>query len=236
MKRSAVFPCIAVILVLVWCFALFSVSAVAAAGMTEEPQAVTEKQTVSVTVSSASVVAGDPVTISGAVTGGNPVDRVMIWLFAGSYLDVSMAPVNPDGTYTKTCPTEGFPPATGYVFVQSPGDDGEFRIGFDATGRYAGQVVDAQDGSLLVSFTGAGSVQDEAAAGALTEALNRQDSDDVYTKTTFQLTAPSEQGPAGPAVPPSPAAPATKTPLSLPCGILGIGAGACCAAAACRKQ
>jgi hypothetical protein len=155
------------------------------------------------------------VTISGVATGGNLSAGVQIWIFAGSYIDVSTVPVNADGTYSKTFQTAGFPPATYYVYVQSPGNDGKFGIALDKSGKYSGQVVDAKDGSLLVNMTGTGSVQDSAAAVALTEALNKRGGDDVYTKTTFQLIAPTTAAVSAAVTTPSPApVPTTKSPLS----------------------
>jgi hypothetical protein len=189
----------------------------------------TTKPMISTTVSAATPVVGDPVTISGVATGGNLSAGVQIWIFAGSYVNVSTVPVNPDGTYSKTYQTAGFPPATYYVYVQSPGEDGKFGIVLDKSGTYSGQVVDAKDGSLLVNMTGTGSVQDAAAAIALADALNKRGGDDVYTKTTFQLIAPTTE-PTAPAVTtalPLPTTPA-KSPLS-PLTLLA-GLGLCCAA------
>jgi hypothetical protein len=123
--------------------------------------------------------------------------------------------VNDNGTYSKTFQTAGFPPATYYVYVQSPGNDGQFGIALDKSGKYSGQVVDAKDGSLLVNMTGTGSVQDSAAAVALTDALNKRGGDDVYTKTTFQLVAPATAAPSAVVTTASPVpVPTTKSPLS----------------------
>jgi hypothetical protein len=158
----------------------------------------------------------------------------MIWIFAGSYLDVSMAPVNPDGSYAKTYSTDRLPAATYYVFVQSPGNDGDFALVVDATGPYAGQVVDANDGSLLINFTGTGSVQDNAAAVALTDALNRRDTDDVYTRTTFQLTAPAPTN-VMPVTFGSQAAATAQSPFSLPAVLISLGAVAALVAVMRRK-
>ena len=185
----------------------------------------TTKDMVSATVSAATPMVGDPVTVSGVVTGATPVSSVQIWVFAGSYINVSTVPVNADGTYSKTYQTTGFPPATYYVYVQSPGTDGKFGIALDQTGIFSGQIVDAKDGSLLVNMTGTGSVQDAAAAVALTEALNKRAGDDVYTKTTFQLVAPTTAATAAEvttAAPPAPTATA-KSPLSPMTLFAGLG-------------
>jgi len=149
------------------------------------------KPMVSAIVSSATPAIGDPVTVSGTATGGNLTAGVQIWVFAGNYVNVSIVPVKMDGTYTKTYATTGLPAATYYVFVQTPGNDGAFNLDLAMTGRYSGQVVNAQSGALLLNFTGTGSVQDAAASTALTNVLNQAGIDDVYTKTTFRLGEPA---------------------------------------------
>ena len=96
----------------------------------------------------------------------------------------------------------GFPPATYYIFVQSPGDDGVFNMDLQSSGVYSGDVVNTQTGALLFNFTGTGSVQDAAASTALSDTINQQGFDDVYTKLTFQLvaagTTPTEMIPTSP--------------------------------------
>jgi hypothetical protein len=186
---------------------------------------ITDKSMISATVSAATPAVGDPVTISGAVTGGKPVTSVRMWVFAGSYVDVSAVPVNADGTYSKTFQTAGFPQATYYIFIQSPGNSGTFDIELEDAGKYSGQVVNTKDGSLLLNFTGTGSVQNADASVALSEALIRSNSDDIYTKTTFQLIAPSATTPALSLTTPVPAQPraTTKSPISLFTILAGLG-------------
>ncbi|PKG31829.1 hypothetical protein, partial [Methanoregula sp.] len=91
-----------------------------------------------------------------------------------------------------------------------------------------------KDGSLLINFTGTGSVQGDAAAVALTDALNRRDSDDVYTRTTFQLTSPAPTS-AMPVTFGSQAATTAQSPLSLPAVLPGLGAAAALFAVTARK-
>lgn len=209
------------LLVIPVCGADANAPATVPAGIT----AVSQKQTVSAMVSVAAPTVGEPVTISGAVSGGKPVSSVQIWIFAGSYVNVSTAPVNSDGTYSKTYQTAGLPPATYYVFVQTPGDDGAFNVKLENTGTFSGQAVDAKTGALLVNFTGTGSVQNAAAAVALSDSLNRQGVDDVYTKTTFQLVAPASTTAAPIQTTPAPATSAqpTKSPLSPVTILAGLG-------------
>jgi hypothetical protein len=185
-----------------------------------------QKPMVTATVSAATPTVGDTVTISGVATGGNLAAGVQVWIFAGNYVNVTTVPVMADGSYSATYQTAGFPPATYYVFVQSPGADGKFNIKLETTGKFSGQVVDSQTGTLLVTFTGNGSVQDAAAATSLAEALNRRDVDDVYAKTTFQLVAPATSTPAA-SVPANAAsavpAATAKSPLSALTIMAGLG-------------
>ncbi len=173
-----------------------------ATAATTTPAATVANPSVSATVSSATPAAGTPVTISGAATGGNLSAGVQIWVFAGNYVNVSTVPVKSDGTFSTTYQTTGFPPAMYYVFVQSPGNDGMFNLDLQTSGVYSGDVVNAQTGALLFNFTGTGSVQDAAASKALSDTINKQGFDDVYTKLTFQLmaagTTPTEMIPAVP--------------------------------------
>ncbi len=115
---------------------------------------------------------------------------VQIWVFAGNYVNVSTVPLNADGTFTKTYNSTGLPPATYYVYVQSPGANGNYNIDLQESGIYSGQVVNTQTNALIFNFTGTGSVQDAAASQALSDAINNQGVDDAYTKLTFQLVAP----------------------------------------------
>lgn len=148
------------------------------------------KQFVSATVSSGAPAVGEPVTISGTVTGSMLSAGVQIWVFAGNYVNVSTVPLNADGTFTKTYNSTGLPPATYYVYVQSPGANGNYNIDLQESGIYSGQVVNTQTNALIFNFTGTGSVQDAAASQALSDAINNQGVDDAYTKLTFQLVAP----------------------------------------------
>jgi hypothetical protein len=228
-RNSGLITCVFLILAMV---VVLPVSAVVASANTAAPagtpaaSSVAAKPMISATVSAATPIAGDPVTVSGVATGGNAVNSVQIWIFAGSYVNVSTVTVNADGTYSKTYQTAGFPPATYYVYVQSPGNDGKFGIALDQSGKYSGQIVDVKDGSLLVNMTGTGSVQDAAAAVALTDSLNKRGGDDVYTKTTFQLMAPTTATPAA-ASSTVPAVPATTAKSSLSPLTLVAGLGLC---------
>lgn len=230
-----------VVLLLV-CFLILPVSGLApqqgvpvAAQMTTT---ISQKPVVTVMVSSAAPAVGDPVTISGVATGGNLSAGVQVWVFAGNYVNVTSVPVQADGSYAATYQTTGFPPATYYVFVQSPGADGKFNIELETSGKFSGQVVDAKTGALLMNFTGTGSVQDAAAAAALSDALNRADVDDVYAKTTFQLVSPTVASTTviEPVTSvPAPPVPTTKSPVSPTTILAGLGIGSIAAIAARKK-
>jgi len=179
------------------------------------------KPFISATVSPAAPAVGTPITISGTTSGANLSAGVQVWIFAGNYVNVSTVPVNADGTFSKTYDTTGLPAATYYIFVQSPGPDGLFGITMQSTGQYAGQVVNTMTGATIFTFTGTGSVQDAAAAAALSDAINKQGGDDVYTKLTVDLLPPVIATLKAPGTPVAPgttgtAAPvATKSPLPL---------------------
>jgi hypothetical protein len=192
------------------------------------------KPFISATVSSATPTVGDPVTISGVATGGNLASGVQIWVFAGNYVNVTTVPVNADGTFSKTSPTSGLPPAIYYVFVQSPSTDGTFDIDLYDAGIYSGQVVNTRTKATIFNFTGTGSVQDAAASNALSDALNQPGQDDVYTKLTFQLTAPVATPVAAESAAPAPATTAkSPLPVEVTAGALVISG--CCAAFCMRR-
>ena len=200
------------------------------------------KPFVSATVSSSTPTVGDPVTISGVATGGNLASGVQIWVFAGNYVNVTTVPVNADGTFSKTYPSTGLPPATYYVFIESPGTDGKFDIDLYDAAKYSGQVVSTRTKATIFNFTGTGSVQDAAASKALSDALNQPGQDDVYTKLTFQLTAPvaipavaltTAVAPATTAVPAAATTAKSPLPVEVTAGALVISG--CCAALFMRK-
>jgi len=110
---------------------------------------VTTKQSVNATVSAGRPSVGEPVTISGTVSGSMISSGVQIWVFAGNYVNVSTVSVNPDGTFSRTYTSTGLPPATYYVFVQSPGPNGDYNIDFQESGIYSGQVVNTKTNTLI---------------------------------------------------------------------------------------
>lgn len=150
-----------------------------------------EKPFVTATVSAASITAGTPLTVRGTATG-NVTAGVQIWAFAGNYVNVSIVPVSADGSYSKTFDTTGLPPATYYIFVQHPGSDNKLQI---TTSGLSGQVVNANTGAVIFNFTGTGSVKDNAAAIALSDALSTAGIDDIYTKAQFAIITPGATTP-----------------------------------------
>jgi len=192
------------------------------------------KPFISATVSSVAPTVGEPVTISGVATGANLASGVQIWIFAGNYINATTVPVNADGTFSKTYPTTGLPPAMYYVFVQSPGPDGTFSIDLIDAGIYSGQVVNTKTNAMIFNFTGVGSVQDAAAAQALSAAFNLPGQDDIYTKLTFQLTAPVSTPEAAKTAAPA-AATTAKSPLPVEVTAGALVISGCCAVFCMRK-
>jgi len=206
MKKSVAFRTVAIALVVLASLVVFPVSgmvvplpttsssalnsSIPVAGATNITSTLSAKQLVGARISSGTPAAGDLVTINGLVTGGVLPDDVQIWLFAGNYVNVSNVPVNTDGTFSRTYSSTGLPPATYYVYIQSPGANGKYNIDLEESGIYSGQVVNTQTNALIFNFTGTGSLQDAAAAQALSDAINNQGFDDAYTKITFQLVSP----------------------------------------------
>ena len=243
MKKSMYSAIAVVALVLLAALMALPVSGMVAptnAATTTSPAATGDtaaKPFISATVSSATPTVGDTVTISGVATGGNLASGVQIWLFAGNYVNVTTVPVNTNGTFSKTYLTTGLPPATVYVFVQSPGADGIFNIDLIDAGIYSGQVVNTRTKATIFNFTGTGSVQDAAASKALSDALNQPGQDDIYTKLTFQLTAPVTTPEAAKPAAAAPAAvPTAKSPLPFEVTAGALVISGCCAAFCMRKK
>jgi hypothetical protein len=149
----------------------------------------TPAHSVSATISSGSPAVGEPVTISGTVTGTMLPSNVHVWVFAGSYMNVTSVPLNSYGMFSKTLSTTGLTPALYFVYIQSPGPNGEFEVDIEKVGIYSGQVINTRTNATIFNITGIGSVHDSAASQALSDAIADQGFDDAYTKLTFQLTA-----------------------------------------------
>jgi hypothetical protein len=198
-----------------------TVNTTANATGTSSPAA--EEQFISAMATPVKATIGEPVTISGVATGGNLTEGVQIWVFAGNYVNVTTVPVNADGTYSRVYQTTGLPAALYYVIVQSPGKDGTLNIVLETTGQYSGQVMNTKTGKPVFTFTGTGSVQDSAAAQALSNAFNQPGVDDIYTKCTFQLVAPGTAAPASTTSVPVPVATTAKSPVPLFTILAGIG-------------
>jgi len=222
------------LLLVVGCIVLpvsgFAVSSAPANPATTATVAAAQKPFISASASPLQPNIGDPVTVSGVATGGNLTAGVQIWVFAGNYVNITTVPVNADGTFSKTYQTSGLPAATYYVIVQSPGNNGVLDIAMQTSGLYSGQVTDTKTGAYIFNFTGTGSIQDAAAATALSAAFNLPGVDDVFTKCTFQLVTPgatpSSATPAAPVVTspaPSPLQTTAKSPLSPFPLLAGIG-------------
>lgn len=221
MKQPSVFLVICVLLIAVLAFPVSGAEAAVNASGNEST--VTEVPYISATATPAKAVIGEPVTISGVATGGNLTSGVQIWVFAGNYVNVTTVPVNTDGTYSKVYQTTGLPAALYYVIVQSPGKDGSLNIVMDTTGQYSGQVMNTKTGKPIFTFTGTGSVQDSAAAEALSDAFNQPGVDDIYSKCTFQLVAAETAAPVSTSALPAPVTTTKKSPVAAITAIAAIG-------------
>ena len=195
---------------------------------------------VSATTSSSTVIVGDPLTVIGTATGGNMTAGVQIWVFAGNYFSTAHVPVNAKGEFSKTFSTDGLPPATYYIFVQSPGSNGKMDIDTPDVVGYTAMVVNTNTGAVIFNFTGMGSVQDATAAQQLSLALNQQGIDDIYTKLTVKLVSPTTSAATLVMSPPASQAPSTvpttaKSPVSVLVPIAGAGL-ACLAVLAIKRR
>jgi hypothetical protein len=147
----------------------------------------TNGPSISINATPASPVVGDIVTISGTARGGDLTPGVRLWIFAGNYVNVTNVPIDSKGNFKETINTTGYPPAYYYLFVQHPGSDTKFNINVSG---YSGEVVNENTGAVIFNFTGNGSLQDNAAAVALSNALNQNGVDDLFAKTGVTLKAP----------------------------------------------
>lgn len=181
---------------------------------TDSISAATPSYYVTASITSGTPVVGDPVIIFGTVAGDTLPTAVQIWVFAGNYVNVTTVPVDLAGDFSETYSTTGIPPGTYYVFVESPGPNADFNLDLAESGPFAGQVINTVTNSLIFNLTGAGSMKNENASQALSEAFSDPEVDDVYTKLTFQLTAPNTTAATTPqATTPSPT-PTARSPLA----------------------
>ena len=184
--------CICVLLALQLIFALVVLPV---AGITNGTAADSQgKPTISATLSAAFVTPGQSIRVMGIATG-KVTEGVQVWIFAGNYVNVSTVPVNPSGTFSSTYNTTGLPPAKYYVIVQHPGSDNSLQI---TTSGDTGQVINRKTNTTIFNFTGTGSVHDEAAVSALSDAFNEPGVDDIYTKSVFTIVSANETVPTYP--------------------------------------
>ena len=193
-----------------------------------------EKPYVSGTVSAATVTAGQPVTISGIATG-NTTPGIEIWIFGNSYAKQANVPVDANGSYSYSFDTAGLSPQQYFVLIQDPGTNGVFGLSYNSG---TGYIVNTAGGTNIAQVMNNGTMMVNAtqAVSVLSNALNSQSVDDVYTKVSFGVTAAPETTvttvPASPVIATGAATaatkvPATKTPLSPVITIIGIGITVC---------
>ena len=138
-------------------------------------------------VSPSIIKPGQKISVSGAFQG-NPSPGVAIWILGGSYPSVVSAPIRENGTYEYIIPdtvTTGMAIGTYYIVVQHPMGNGSFDVI-----RQGDVVVGSSPapGTVLFTLQGEGSLKGQAAAQALTAALDNAAIDDVYRIATFEVT------------------------------------------------
>jgi hypothetical protein len=170
------------------------------------------KPTISASLSTVYLKAGQPLTVQGIATG-QVTEGVQVWIFGGNYLNVSTVTVNPSGTFSKAYITSSLAPAKYYVIVQHPGVDNSLQI---ATMGNTGQVINKKTNATVFSFTGAGSLVDAAAVTALSNAFNAPGIDDIYTKMVFTVLPANEAVPTYPGATPAPGSVTSATQTSMP--------------------
>lgn len=157
------------------------------------PVLAADEPTIMATVSSTQPLVGEPVTVSGYANGGNLTPGVQIWVFAGSYVNVTTVPVDATGAFSATYQTRDLPAATYYVLVEGAGNDGSFDVVLTNTSGYASDVVNPKTGATVMTFSGTGSVHDMEAMETLSSALNQAGYDDPYAKISFKLIGPDRE-------------------------------------------
>jgi len=172
------------------------------------------KPTISASLSTVYLKAGQPLTVQGIATG-QVTEGVQIWIFAGSYLNVSTVAVNPSGTFSNAYITTGLAPAKYYVIVQHPGVDNSLQI---STKGNTGEVINRKTNATVFSFTGAGNLVDAAAVTALSNAFNAPGVDDFYTKLVFTVLPATEAVPTYPGNTPAPGSVTSATQAASPAG------------------
>ena len=147
-----------------------------------------KKPFITTAMSSATVVAGQPFTVTGtAVTDGNQ-SSVQVWIFGDNYAYHATTPVNSDYSFTFTgdaALSGNLPKGQNYLVVQHPMADNTFD--FVASGDYV-RDVKQNNGMNLFKITGTGSLQGSDAADALIAAISeREIHDSTYTNDTYTI-------------------------------------------------
>jgi hypothetical protein len=172
------------------------------------------KPTISASLSTVFLKAGEPLTVQGVATG-TVTEGVQVWIFGGNYLNISTVSVNPSGTFSKVYTTSSLAPAKYYVIVQHPGVDNSLQI---TTSGNSGEVINKKTNATVFSFTGAGKIVDAAAVTALSNAFNAPGVDDIYTKLVFTVLPANEAVPTYPGTTPGPGSVTSATQTATPAG------------------
>ncbi len=139
--------------------------------------------TVTATVSSAHIVTGQDVTISGTAPGST--GEVTVWVIGPDSIEVSTAPVRQDSTYSLVIPsgkTSHMDAGEYSVIVIDHGTDRRPDILYDAG---TGAVVRSSNNKVLFNSRGDGRIIGMSAAEFLTTAFNDPSINDIYSRAGF---------------------------------------------------
>ena len=133
---------------------------------------------------------GDSVYINGVATG-NPPQGLQVWLIGTNYVKTATVSVGPDSTYSyQLRPADTLQLASGQyvVLVQHPMMNGQFDVYYNPSD---GKVYNRLTGMNIFQLTGPGSLDMPASANALMQAINSQNIDDTFAKTSFSVNTPA---------------------------------------------
>jgi hypothetical protein len=125
------------------------------------------------------IKAGDPLVVTGSVSGYTIPKSVQIWFFDTDYATMTVAVVNPDNSFSAKIPTDGLKSTTYYIIVDNPSDDQKFALTMNNT---IGDVINTATNGKIFTFKGTNALKGVQAASAITQTLGSNNVDDVYTQ------------------------------------------------------
>ena len=166
-----------------------------------------KKPFITADISPSPVSNGQPFTVRGTAEGIPPA--VQIWIIGDNFVFNTTTSVNPEASFTFSGDTQlsgKLPKGQCYLIVQHPMQNNTFDIAL--SGDYV-RNLQGSDGMILFRIRGAGSLQGNDAADALTAALSDpKNGDDTFTEIPFLV---DDTGTSSP-----PSQPITTTPVQSP--------------------